>query len=137
MLILFAQLDKVFQDKSFENQCGPLCLFVALSSMGYETGDFDRFVGGFVTKGPHSILDLKTRASQFGCETQVVQRDIRSLTGNVLVIAHMRKGHFLLVHGEVGDELKIVDPPSSRTVSTSDFEKEYSGYMLILDANVV
>ena len=116
--------------------CGPAAMTYLLTRMGdfvFE-GDFTREIPNSNSPDGYSFLELAEFAAIRGFAAAGYDASLGDLPspGDPPVIAHLARGHFVVLHSIAGEHATLFDPAYGRTFSIGldEFAKEWSGKIL-------
>ncbi len=137
VLVVWIALNSLALSQQSDMHCGVRCMFVALHVLK-EDSDV-RLADLQSTLAPkesgNSLEELHGEAIRLGLHAMAVQTSldaIRLRQGPLTCIAHLRRGHYVIL-SEIADEtISIADPPRASTIPISTFLSEWSGDALLL-----
>jgi hypothetical protein len=118
-----------------EARCGPNCLYAicVLKARKCSLAEICELSG--MTNEGSTMLGLLEAAEKLGLPARAVKGQAGDVNwSDNYAIAHLKKGHFVVVVGRSPDELVIIDPPKEPyLLRKEEFAKEWSGYALLFD----
>jgi ABC-type bacteriocin/lantibiotic exporter with double-glycine peptidase domain len=122
--------------------CGAHCLFMALRALDAPIDGLQPLVSrlGDPPDGGYSLAQLAAEAEKFDLHTLGVETSLASLSrrpGRFVCIAHMKKGHFVVIAKCDERNVTVVNPPEAQTIPASTFLGQWDGKALILSREPV
>jgi ABC-type bacteriocin/lantibiotic exporter with double-glycine peptidase domain len=125
-----------------ENDCGVRCLYVAVKSLTPSKSlSLKELQQRLAPEAAGNTLgELSDEASRLGFSTLLVSTTADALQIRdrpFMFIAHMKRGHFVLLVDVGAETATIVDPPEKNVVPLSSFNAEWEGAGLILSTKPI
>jgi ABC-type bacteriocin/lantibiotic exporter with double-glycine peptidase domain len=139
--LLSLPLLSVEEDNLNEDQyCGVYSLFVAMVGVDEERAPALNVLIESLhpNKSGNSLADLEQSAVTAGFNTLAVHTTLDGLIARqrpFACIAHLPRGHFLVLKDVDDDFVRVVDPPHSLTIPRPVFESEWDGNCLLVAAS--
>jgi ABC-type bacteriocin/lantibiotic exporter with double-glycine peptidase domain len=124
-------------DPARSTDCGVHCLFVAMKALDSECPITLDALRKSLSPGPrgNSLEQLRAEAERRGFQSAIVRPSLETLairSRPFLCIAHLSRGHFVIVKDVAETTVTISDPPLERTLPQETFRTEWSGACLLL-----
>jgi hypothetical protein len=119
--------------------CGPNAAYVFIKAWGKECSREALLSRGFEEGGENgvSLKALRNWCSVHGLETKVISSTTEEILQLAPCIAHLgdtTSGHFVVLLGESGGRIELIDGTSGDAISVGrgEWDREFSGYALVL-----
>lgn len=122
---------------SSNNLCGVHCLYLATKSLGDDSIALDalRAEFGEPSAGGYSMEQIRQIANAHGLQTLAVSTTLESLAARetpFACIAHLTRGHFVLIADIDPTGVLLVDPPLEVRIPEATFESQWNGDCLLI-----
>lgn len=129
-------------DNESDMNCGVNCVYVVLKSQLPESGVTLTKLEEKLQPGPQgsSLEQLREAVVDSGLHGLAVRTDLellRSRPRPFAFIAHLHRGHFVVVADATDDSVRIIDPPRESEVSVAGFQQEWNGDGLLISVNPI
>lgn len=119
--------------------CGAYCLYVALGSLDAAVPPFDEFQEALGEPGASgfSLGELAEYAEGLGLHTLGVLTNCENLErrpGRFACIAHLARGHFVLLTDVRAGAVTMIDPPRTSSVAPEILQTQWDGTALLISA---
>jgi ABC-type bacteriocin/lantibiotic exporter with double-glycine peptidase domain len=125
-----------------EDDCGALCLFIALRSLDVPVSGVQELTQklGTPPEGGYNLAQLATSAESFGMHIRAVETTTDNLArreGRFACIAHYAEGHFVnLINVERG-QVHVIDAPRSMRLPIETFNSQWSRKALLISPHPI
>lgn len=124
-------------DPAKSSECGVNCLFVALKTLDDNTTLTLNELRSRLAPGErgNNMEQLRAEAAKLGYATLVVRPSLESLAIRrrpFMCIAHLSRGHFIIIQDVDDGAAQIIDAPLERTVARESLEQQWSGVCLLI-----